>query len=360
MAIVVGELIAVVFVDIELLILDLPARAPDLDHYPHIGRVDVQIGNPTIVIERLPAPVVFPDFHGGHAPLALHRPRHLAHEPIGIEPLPRPAALRPLPGLTLLCPLRRRDCRHEGRMRVRLGHKHIVLAQLVELFDKRDMGVEIIADDDQGHLRMLAPHARDQPLARGQFTILRRTLRRDIAHFFHIQRQDLMRARPYHRRPDDLMRVVDPARGIGLAQTMRTLNLGRAEILTAVQRYRIVRPLVLPTGHDGRKPRPPACPADFLPDLWEHSTDRCGLHPSHNLPHLRVRGDLAHPEDRLQITPLAPFLHRPLKLQETGMLEKHQRKATHQGIVQGIAELLGGPRIFNRAERGGQEINNRC
>ena len=64
-------------------------------------------------------------------------------------------------------------------------------------------------------------------------------------------------------------------------------------------------------------------------------------------------------EARLHITPLSPLFHRPLKLQETGMLEKHQRKATHQRIVQGIAEPVGGTGLFHRAEGCGQEIDNR-
>jgi len=61
MAVVVGQLIAMVFVDLALLILNLPARAPDRDHHRDIGRVDIQIGNPTIVIEERPARRVFPD-----------------------------------------------------------------------------------------------------------------------------------------------------------------------------------------------------------------------------------------------------------------------------------------------------------
>ena len=73
MAVVVGEVIAVVFVDIELLILNLPARAPDLHHPRHIGRIDVQISNPTIMIEELPLGPVFPDLNIGHPHRALQR-----------------------------------------------------------------------------------------------------------------------------------------------------------------------------------------------------------------------------------------------------------------------------------------------
>jgi hypothetical protein len=72
MTIVVGKVIAVVFVDIELLIFNLPARACDLHHRRDIGRVHVQIRNPTMVIELFALGVLFPDFDLGHAPRPLH------------------------------------------------------------------------------------------------------------------------------------------------------------------------------------------------------------------------------------------------------------------------------------------------
>jgi hypothetical protein len=40
------------------------------------------------------------------------------------------------------------------------------------------------------------------------------------------------------------------------------------------------------------------------------------------------------------------------------MLEKHPRKATHQGVMEWIAELLDGARILHRAKRGSEEVNN--
>jgi len=66
-----------------------------------------------------------------------------------------------------------------------------------------------------------------------------------------------------------------------------------------------------------------------------------------------------HPKDRLQITAPPLVFHRALKLQETRMLKKHQRKATQQRIGQGIAELGGGSRIFHFATGCGQQIDNR-
>jgi hypothetical protein len=42
----------------------------------------------------------------------------------------------------------------------------------------------------------------------------------------------------------------------------------------------------------------------------------------------------------LQITALSLLRHRPLKLQETGMLEKHHRKATPQRLAQGVPQLI--------------------
>lgn len=72
-----------------------------------------------------------------------------------------------------------------------------------------------------------------------------------------------------------------------------------------------------------------------------------------------LSGSSRTPKDRLQITPPPLLRHGPLELQETGMLEKHQHKATHQRIVERIAQLLGGTRVFHLAESGRQEIGNR-
>src|SRR6188472_1383300 len=40
------------------------------------------------------------------------------------------------------------------------------------------------------------------------------------------------------------------------------------------------------------------------------------------------------------------------------MLKKHHRKATHQGVLQGIAELLDRAGISHRAKRSSEEVNN--
>jgi hypothetical protein len=116
---------------------------------------------------------------------------------------------------------------------------------------------------------------------------------------------------------------------------------------------------VRPTGQGRREPAAPARPAHFLPELRKDAPDRFGGHPIQNLPHLGIRGDVVHPKDRLRITAPPLVLHRTLELQQTGMLKKHQRKATQQRIVQGIAELVGGARIVHFAKGGGQQIDHR-
>src|SRR5262249_24724585 len=98
--------------------------------------------------------------------------------------------------------------------------------------------------------------------------------------------------------------------------------------------------LVLTTGQRRREPPAPASPAHFLPQLRQYYPERLRLHPIQNLSHLCIRGDLLHAEDGLQITAPPLLGHRPLKLQQTRMLEKHQRKATHQGIGEGVPQLL--------------------
>jgi hypothetical protein len=65
-----------------------------------------------------------------------------------------------------------------------------------------------------------------------------------------------------------------------------------------------------------------------------------------------------HPKHRLQITPPALLFHCSLKLQQTGMLEKHHRKPTHQGVMEGVAELRSGPRIVHSTEGCGQQVDN--
>jgi hypothetical protein len=51
MAVIVGELIAVIVGDVALFRLPLPPRAPELHHHRPSGRVDVQIGNPTLMMK---------------------------------------------------------------------------------------------------------------------------------------------------------------------------------------------------------------------------------------------------------------------------------------------------------------------
>lgn len=121
MAVVVGELIAVVFVDMELFILNLPARTANLDHPGDIGGVDVEVGNPTIGIEQLTARSVFPPLDIGAPDRTLQRSGYLAHEPIGIRPLPCPAARGPLSRLGRVRALGSGDRGQQGRMGAGVG-----------------------------------------------------------------------------------------------------------------------------------------------------------------------------------------------------------------------------------------------
>lgn len=73
MAVVVDELIGVVFVDIQRLMLNRPARASALDDHGDIGGIAVEVSNPTLVLEQGAACTVFPDLDSGHAHRALQR-----------------------------------------------------------------------------------------------------------------------------------------------------------------------------------------------------------------------------------------------------------------------------------------------
>src|SRR5512144_1297887 len=67
MAVIVGEFITMIFMDVKLLILNLPARASDLHDHGHVGCIDLEISNPTIVIEQLATKVSFPHLQVIHA-----------------------------------------------------------------------------------------------------------------------------------------------------------------------------------------------------------------------------------------------------------------------------------------------------
>src|SRR5215813_7611212 len=121
---------------------------------------------------------------------------------------------------------------------------------------------------------------------------------------------------------------------------MRTLHLRRMEIFTAIQRHGIVHAQLQPAGQCRRKASAPPRPPHLLPELRLDLSERLGCHAIQNLAHLGIGRNLVHPKDRLQITPLALLLHRPLELQQTGMLEKHQGKATHHRVGQGVVPLL--------------------
>src|SRR5215510_16177688 len=64
------------------------------------------------------------------------------------------------------------------------------------------------------------------------------------------------------------------------------------------------------------------------------------LHPIENVPHLRIRGHFAPPENGLSMTLLALLRHCPLKLHQPRGLETQHRNPTLHWVGQGIAALL--------------------
>jgi hypothetical protein len=64
---------------------------------------------------------------------------------------------------------------------------------------------------------MLTPDTGQEPLGRGEFTILWRALRCGVTDFFHIEREDLMGTCPNQGGADDEMRILHPPLTIGLA-----------------------------------------------------------------------------------------------------------------------------------------------
>src|SRR5215471_2949585 len=63
MAIVVLEFIAVVFLHIEVLLFNLPARSPNPDDYGHIGGLHLKVREPAMMVQERARAVAFPDLH---------------------------------------------------------------------------------------------------------------------------------------------------------------------------------------------------------------------------------------------------------------------------------------------------------
>ena len=123
MAVIGGELRAVVFGELEVRLLTLPARAPTLDHHRAIGRGNVQLWDPTIGRAALAPAAPFPDLKGRHTHPAFLGPGHPGYEGIRIGPRSRTAAFGPLPGLTLRGSLGGGYCCPQGgRRALKSGH----------------------------------------------------------------------------------------------------------------------------------------------------------------------------------------------------------------------------------------------
>ena len=157
-----------------------------------------------------------------------------------------------------------------------------------ELRDKRLMGLEIIATDNQWHLWMFLTEAGEQALRGVKFTVLF-GLPVTVADFFHLQRPDAVRARFDASRRDHGMTEMHLSTRIDALQTARTLHPGRVKRVSAIQHHRGVLSLVLTTGHQACELPGPARTTDFLTQGRQQRPQQLGREAIQNLTHLRVR-----------------------------------------------------------------------
>src|SRR5215510_7060151 len=85
MPIVVFELVPMVFVHIEVLIFDLPARAPNAHDSGHIVRPDLEVREPGIVVELRTRAVVLPDLYQRPPQTPRRRQGHRAGNTVRIK-----------------------------------------------------------------------------------------------------------------------------------------------------------------------------------------------------------------------------------------------------------------------------------
>src|SRR5215470_4407185 len=215
--------------DIELFILNLPTTSPDLDNHSDVLLIDIQVSDPTVMVEQFPFSIPLPDLDKIDLDFALSFDRRLPSNPIFEEASLARRSFLPCASLTFPNPIQVFNPIKELLMRFRLGHQHKAQTFLLKQLHERLMRIEIIPADDHLHLRMLASEPLDQTLAGIQFAILL-IFPIGVADFFGIDREYLVRACFDQGRRHYRVRVMRLAILISLFQTASLLDFRPIEV----------------------------------------------------------------------------------------------------------------------------------
>src|SRR5215510_3857503 len=120
MAIVVLQFIAMVFLHIEVLIFNLPARSPNLDDCGHIRGLHLQVREPAIMVQERARAVAFPDLYERAPYPPCGGQRNCTGDTVLEKPAPTGGPLVPLARLT-------------GSQRGQGGHHGVELAMRTRL-----------------------------------------------------------------------------------------------------------------------------------------------------------------------------------------------------------------------------------
>src|SRR5215831_14903513 len=188
--------------DIELFVLNLPTTSSDPDNHRDVLLIDIQVRDPTVVVEQFPFSIPLPDLDKIDLDFALSFDRSLASNPIFEEATLARRPFFPFASLASPNPIQVFNPVKEFLMRFRLGYQHKAQTFLLKQLHEWLMRIEIIAADDHLHLRMLTSEPLDQTLACIQFAILF-IFPIGVADFFGIDRENLVRPGFDQGRPHD-------------------------------------------------------------------------------------------------------------------------------------------------------------
>ncbi|MFN0122437.1 MAG: hypothetical protein ACKV2V_18230 [Blastocatellia bacterium] len=157
--------------------------------------------------------------------------------------------------------------------------------QIPEQSDKGLVGRQIIAANNQGHLRMFRADTRQQPLRRVDFTILF-FLSILAADFLDVQRENPMGSGFDQRRRHHTMRVMDGPVFLLLFQTARAFHPGRMKILHAIERHGVPAALMCARGDRRFVLLSLAAAPDPFKELAPFPPEKIRIGRVENFPHL--------------------------------------------------------------------------
>ena len=172
MAVVVLELVALVFQRIERLVLDPPTTPPATNQPLHCGSADRQIRHPTETLGDTAVSTKLSMIDEVHQQVSMARVERHLFDPLrftgrafGVQMCSRQTV-----HLALVASLN--DCFEQMGMIAWLGTQNIMVAITAQVVDMRRVAGQAIFSDDQLELRVLLFDPRQQPFCRVSFTIV--------------------------------------------------------------------------------------------------------------------------------------------------------------------------------------------